>query len=211
MYAYDKCYLDDAMKNLGEAVEYAVLKCHLLPDRFMDMFIAGGLADGFERGTPWCVSGMSGTELVWETIRRAGLIRDLPDPVSDNSYSAEYWSGWILARYQYESGLRFRDIKRFLPLQDIIHMYPALHEASEERFLYTADQIRQRSHQESRLQQIRRLNAYSQKILAERSGVSLRMIQQYEQGAKDIRKASVSGIWSLAGALHCSIEDLIPE
>ena len=209
MNAYDQCYLDDAMKNLGEAVEYAVLKCCLLPDRFMEMFIAGGLADGFERGSPRYVSGMSGTELACETIRRAGLNRDLPDAVSTDSYSAEYWSGWILARYQWECGLRFRDIVRFLPLQEILHMYPALHEASEERFIYAADQIRERSRKEARLQQIRRLNAYSQKMLSERSGVSLRMIQQYEQGAKDIRKASSSGILALAGTLHCEIEDLI--
>ena len=209
MYAYAQCYLDDAMKNLGEAVEYAVCRCSLLPDRFMEMFIAGGLADGFEKGSPRYVSGMSGTELACETILRAGLHRNLPDAVSINEYSAEYWSGWILARYQWECGLRFRDIIRFLPLSDILFMYPAMHEASEERFIYAADQIRERSRKEARLQQIRRLNAYSQKMLSERSGVSLRMIQQYEQGAKDIRKASASGLLALAGTLHCSIEDLI--
>ena len=64
MNAYQKCYLDDAMRNLGEAVEYAVLKCSLLPDRFMEMFIAGGLAEGFERGVPRYVSGMSGKNAV---------------------------------------------------------------------------------------------------------------------------------------------------
>ena len=84
-----------------------------------------------------------------------------------------------------------------------------MHEASEERFICAADQIKERSRKEARLQQIRRLNAYSQKMLSERSGVSLRMIQQYEQGAKDIRKASTSGLIALAGVLHCEIEDLI--
>jgi transcriptional regulator with XRE-family HTH domain len=88
-------------------------------------------------------------------------------------------------------------------------MYPAMHEASEERFIAAADQIREHSRKEARLQQIRRLNTYSQKMLSQRSGVSLRMIQQYEQGAKDIRKASASGLLALAGTLHCDIEDLI--
>ena len=173
------------------------------------MQIAGGLADGFEKGSPRYVSGMSGTELACETILRAGLHRNLPDAVSINEYSAEYWSGWILARYQWECGLRFRDIVRFLPLRDILRMYPAMHEASEERFIAAADQIREHSRKEARLQQIRRLNTYSQKMLSQRSGVSLRMIQQYEQGAKDIRKASASGLLALAGTLHCDIEDLI--
>ena len=137
-------------------------------------------------------------------LRRAALD-------SINEYSAEYWSGWILARYQWECGLRFRDIVRFLPLRDILRMYPAMHEASEERFIAAADQIREHSRKEARLQQIRRLNTYSQKMLSQRSGVSLRMIQQYEQGAKDIRKASASGLLALAGTLHCDIEDLIGE
>ena len=209
MYAYAQCYLDDAMKNLGETVDHAVCRCGLLPDRFMEMFIAGGLADGFERGSPRIVSGMSGTELACETIRRAGIHRNLPDAVRTNDYSAEYWSGWILACCQWECGLRFRDIVRFLTMRDILRMYPAMHEASEERFILAAEQIRERSRKEARLHQIRRLNAYSQQMLSERSGVSLRMIQQYEQGAKDIRKASTSGLLALAGTLHCSIEDLI--
>ena len=37
--------------------------------------------------------------------------------------------------------------------------------------------------------------------------MSLRMIRQYEQGARDIRKASVSELFALAEVLHCSVED----
>lgn len=44
-HAYDKEYLDDAMRNLGEAIDYVVNACHLNMDFFMDMFIASGLQD----------------------------------------------------------------------------------------------------------------------------------------------------------------------
>lgn len=61
----------------------------------------------------------------------------------------------------------------------------------------------------TQLQQMRRLAGYSQRILAEKSGVSLRMIQQYEQGAKDINKATGTNLLALARALGCKMEDLM--
>lgn len=59
------------------------------------------------------------------------------------------------------------------------------------------------------LKSIRTFRGISQKILSEWSGVNLRMIQNYEQGTKDIKKASIVTIKSLAVALDCSIDDLM--
>ena len=42
-----------------------------------------------------------------------------------------------------------------------------------------------------------------------RSGVTLRMIQLYEQKQNDISKAQVTVVVNLAKALGCEIEDLI--
>lgn len=61
----------------------------------------------------------------------------------------------------------------------------------------------------SKLQKYRLLQGYTQKELAEQTGVALRMIQQYEQGAKDIKKASAITVYALANRLHCSMEDLL--
>lgn len=49
----------------------------------------------------------------------------------------------------------------------------------------------------------------TQSELAEASGVSLRMIQHYEQGVKDINKAQVATVKALADALNCKIENLM--
>ncbi len=41
--AYSELYLDDAMRNLGEAMEYTVRGCGMDPDRFMTLFNRGFL------------------------------------------------------------------------------------------------------------------------------------------------------------------------
>ena len=48
-------------------------------------------------------------------------------------------------------------------------------------------------------------------MLAEKSGVALRMIQQYEQRAKDINKATAISVVALAKTLGCQVEDLLEQ
>lgn len=51
----------------------------------------------------------------------------------------------------------------------------------------------------------------SQRQLSDASDVSFRMIQYYEQGAKDIRKASAETVYKLAQSLDCTMEEIIEE
>ena len=39
MHAYDEQYLDDAMRNLGEAADYAVNACNMTLQKFFDLFL----------------------------------------------------------------------------------------------------------------------------------------------------------------------------
>lgn len=64
-------------------------------------------------------------------------------------------------------------------------------------------------HPETNLKRIRVARGYSQKQLAELSGVSLRAIQTYEQRQKDINKAQSDSLHRLAKALDCKMEDLL--
>lgn len=59
------------------------------------------------------------------------------------------------------------------------------------------------------LKRIRTAYGYTQAELAERSGVSLRSIQMYEQRNKNINKVSVDMVNSLAKVFGCTMEDLI--
>ena len=61
----------------------------------------------------------------------------------------------------------------------------------------------------SNLKRIREEKNITQIKLAEASGVSLRIIQHYEKGVKDITKAQAITLYKLAKALECDIEDLL--
>ena len=59
------------------------------------------------------------------------------------------------------------------------------------------------------LKEYRTKASLTQAQLGEISGVSVRMIQYYEQGVKDINKASGETLYKLSRALGCKMEDLL--
>lgn len=208
-HAYNELYLDDAMENMGEMVDYAVNVCHMDIEEFWKLFLSSGLADEFGKGSPKAVCGMSGTELAYEVFDKSGM-SDVEFPIQiEYDRSREYWSGWILAYYQWLTGKKFQDIHKRLDMREIQRLYPTLHEASEEKFVEVANRIIAENTTSTKLQQLRKNSGYSQSKLAERSGVNKRMIQQYEIGAKDINKAAGTTLLSLARVLGCEVEDLL--
>ena len=60
-----------------------------------------------------------------------------------------------------------------------------------------------------KLQELRKNKNLSQSQLADLSGVKLRMIQQYEIGARNIDGAKLETLCSLALALDCKVYDLL--
>lgn len=94
-------------------------------------------------------------------------------------------------------------------MQELVKLYPTLHEAAEEKFVDTLNAMIRRQNLPVRLQELRKLAGYTQRQLAEKSGVNLRNIQQYEQRVKDINKASGEHLWALARVLGCRMEDLM--
>ena len=61
----------------------------------------------------------------------------------------------------------------------------------------------------SKLQDARKAKGLSQSQLAEAADVSVRMIQHYEQGAKDINQAAGLTLYKISKALNITIEDLL--
>ena len=88
-------------------------------------------------------------------------------------------------------------------------MYYPFHEASEEKFVSEINQRLRVTAYASALQKLRKQSKLSQRELAEKSGVNLRTLQEYETGRKQIKKASVSTVLALADSLECSVEDLL--
>ena len=59
------------------------------------------------------------------------------------------------------------------------------------------------------LKSMRESRGFSQSQLAKRSGVDVRIIQNYEQGVRDINHAKVITVLRLSEALACDIYDIL--
>lgn len=210
MHAYNEMYLDDAMQNLADMIDYAVCNLGFEPDEFFGWFITSGIASRFEKGNPKYVGGMSGYELADAVLRATNVSYEKKEPSYSNFKGKEYWAGWMLAYYQWETNQRFKDmVRNGLTLSTVLSMY-ILHEADESKFVTCANEIieRNKNNRNSRLKEIRKARGFTQQQLSDASGVSLRMIQLYEQKQNDIGKAQVNIVISLAKALGCDVEDL---
>ena len=212
--AYEEMYLDDAMNNLGDMFDYAINDCGYDAEDFYTYFIISGVASAFEKGNPKYIAGLSGLELASIVISRT--IKKSPE-IAASEYidkSAEYWAGWILAYYQWYSSRRFADMKkRGLTMECILRLYPTLHEADVSKFVSIADQIVGRADLNSatNLKRIRKAGGMTQKKLAEYTGVSLRMIQLYEQRKQDINMAKAVSLTRIAHVLGCDVEDILEQ
>lgn len=113
--------------------------------------------------------------------------------------------------YQWITGKRFEDIvKGGLTLSKVFSMY-ILHEADESKFVEAANDILKRNQQieRTKLYHIRKARGFTQQQLSDASGVTLRMIQLYEQRQNDINRAQVRVVVNLAKVLGCDVEDLL--
>lgn len=210
MPAYNETYLFDAMQILGSAMQCAHEELELSLDDFMHMFIASGIAKQFELGNPKYVAGKAGREITFESYYH--IMGSYPDCASKIHYalpSEEYWVGWVLAYYQWYSGRSFQSIQKTISMEELLNKYHPLHEADERKTVEYIDAKFLKESAINRLQEYRKRLGLSQSELANRSGVHLRSIQQYEIGAKDIKKASVTTVIALSKALYCDTEDLL--
>ena len=145
MRAYDESYLNDSMDALGEMLDYAIVDCEHDPDEFFGWFVVSGVSAQFERGNPKFVAGMSGVEIAREVIFRVTGNRETRPATQPLDRSPEYWTGWILAYYQWYRNLRFADIAEGgLPPSAVIGRY-ILHEADVSKFVEAADEVLGRS------------------------------------------------------------------
>ena len=207
--AYKESYLYNAANKFGNMMDFAVNDCYLDGDQYLRMFISSGLAEQFEHGNPRVIAGMSGIELAIEAIRAATGKSPTIHPAEIDYRTAEYWSGWILAQYQWYTARSFSNILRFLPFSDILNMYPTLHEADITKFYAVADEIYARLHPQTNLKSARESAGLSQAQLAIEAAVSLRSIQMYEQRKKDINKAQALTLVKISRILGCDAEGLL--
>lgn len=207
--AYQEIYLSKAQSVIGDAFDYAVNTCHIIGTDFVKLFIASSVSKRMENGEPAYLAGKSGIEIVREIVAETKGQELQIEPQEHFGRSKEYWIGWAIAYYQWYSGRKYSDIFKVLSFEDLQKMYYTLHEADITKFVNIVDSKIKEYFSETNLKRIRTAYGFTQAELAERSGVSLRSIQMYEQRNKNINKASADSMYSLAKALGCTMEDLI--
>ena len=208
--AYDRVYLLRARQSLGRMLDFA---CHGLgysPRVFWDFFLGSGVAASFGDGDVRFIAGMSGYELAYEVLDRCGeQYSRMVDPSPPDGKSSEYWAAWATAHYQWFSGLDFARINSFAPIDDIVAMYHPYHEMDVSQFCDEMDRLYRLKFPERNLKRIRLNAGMSQSALADRSGISVRTIQELEQGRKDVNRAGIDTLMPLAAALSVDVEALV--
>lgn len=210
-HAYQEIYLSKAQSVLGDAFDYAINTCNLSGSDFVKLFVTSSVSKRMENGEPAYLAGKSGIEIVVEIIAET-MGKELPiEPHEHFGRSREYWIGWAVAYYQWYSNRKYSDIFRVVSFEDLQKMYYTLHEADVSKFVDIVDARMKDFFPETNLKRIRAAYGCTQAELAQRSNVSLRSIQMYEQRNKDINKASADTVYRLAKVLGCAMEDLIEK
>jgi DNA-binding transcriptional regulator YiaG len=207
--AYSDAYLNEAKRHLGIATDYLVNVCGFAADRVGFIYSNSPTAELFARGDPCIVAGMSGIELGQRLFGEIRAGEDAPSPRRTDGRSPEYWSGWVLAHFQWYWCKSFKWIFARTTMSGIIAKYHVYHEMDVSRFLEDFMRELESVETEPNLRRIRRAKGLSQAELARASGVNVRNIQLYEQRVQDVNKASASALAALARSLSCHIEDLM--
>jgi len=132
--AYDEMYLENAQINLGTMLDFAVYDMNFNISDFFDRFIRSGIAKRFGDGDFSLLAGKSGYEIAYDVLWELGELKDLIQPRYVANRSEEYWTGWALAYFQWETGLSFEEIIHYVPICNIQALYYPYHEMDIRQF-----------------------------------------------------------------------------
>ena len=173
------------------------------------MFLRSGIAKRFAAGDFTILAGKSGVELAYEVCEEDGKDYRSIKPKYTYNRSEEYWTGWALAYYQWETGLSFEEIERYIPIIEIQSLYSPYHEMDIRQFVDKMNELYHEAKVDTNLKILRKRAGYTQKALAFSTGIPIRTIQQYEQRQKDINKASAEYLYAISKVLKCEIRELM--
>lgn len=204
--AYDKNYLSKAQSTLASMLDFAVYDLNMSLEKFYQSFLESTVSNRFESGESSIIAGKSGVELALEVVGNENLSKEYR-PAANRS--PEYWVGWALAFFQWQTNLTFKQINSLIPITEIRAMYNPYHEMDISQFCDKMRELYNSRKGETNLKKYRLAAGLSQSELAEVSGVQVRTIQQYEQRLKNINAAKAESVIALSKALECSVEMLM--
>lgn len=140
MAAYNELYLPEAQRKLAIMIDLFVNTLGYSLTDAWQLFLQSQLSHKFETGDCSVVAGRSGTEMVMDIFWEKGIEMKIDPPIL-LELSEEYWTGWALAYYQWESGLTFAEIEKKVPIEMIRAMYMPYHEMDIKHFKERMDQL----------------------------------------------------------------------
>lgn len=206
IHAYDKNYLSKAQNNLASMFDFAVYDLKEDLTLFYKKFLQSKISAQFERGEATVIAGRSGVELALELIGDESLASKYR-PAANRT--PEYWCGWALAYFQWQTNLSFKEIDNYIPVSEVLNMYSPFHEMDISQFCDKMLELYNKRKNNTNLKKLRIGAELSQSQLAEISDIPLRTIQQYEQNQKNINAAKAETVVKLAKALNCTVEALL--
>ena len=211
MHAYDRIYLERARSVLARMFDFVVYDLKYSLADFFELFTKTSIATRFESGDFSIIVGKSGVEVAYEVLEELSIKYERIVPRYTANRSEEYWTGWALAYYQWETRLRFEEICRYVPIHYVKALYYPYHEMDIRQFVDKMNEMYKEAKPYTNLKLRRRYAGLSQKEISLATGIPIRTIQQYEQRQKDINKAQVGYLLQLSKTLCCDIECLLEK
>ncbi len=223
MGAYNINYLENVQSNIGAMLDVGVNTLEFGMRDFYNMFLSSDMSNRLNRGDCYTICTLGGVELAEYVVCYAMNnskyihVRKASDPaynqqLSDaiiNVNSPEYWTGKVLVGYAHEKNISYDELDRLIPIEDIYGVYNDFKDADKLMINIRLDDMMKVATKNSKIKVRRELMGLSQAELADRSGVPVRTLQQYEQKRKNINNAKVTYVVNLAIALRCDVRDLM--
>lgn len=205
--AYNKSNLIMTQQLLGEYFDISVNHLKLsLEDAMMDL-IKSEFSILIERGLINIMYEEFESDYLTNLIHHNGDVAKNKKSYVVNSLSKEYWTGWITAYLQWDTGRTFKDIQKAFPIGNVRDSFFPYHEMEDSRFV--EDVTSRFFKNESNLKRIRKRNKMTQKELANKTDISIRTIQMIEQRHNSINNLKSISLFNLSRELNCSMEELL--
>jgi hypothetical protein len=121
-------------------LDFAVYDLEYTLSDFWTLFLDSNICTRFENGDGILIAGKSGVELAYEILpENAQRI----SPKYTQNRSEEYWTGWALAYYQWQTTLAFRKITDVISIDEIRLMYSPYHEMDIRQFCDKMNEVYQ--------------------------------------------------------------------
>ena len=132
-HAYNESYTHLAQKNLAIFLDYAVNVLKLDIKDAWKTFLDSPISSRFMEGDPFVLAGRSGIEMVFDVLQRD--LDEYKEYPIRNSRTEEYWLGYYLAYFQWETNVSFHTLDEYISINEMLSMYHPYHEMDVTSFV----------------------------------------------------------------------------